>query len=92
MQANKTYSEEDPGSNQNQRCMKKPYRLAGELRWNTQNQRFTDKKEGDELVEGLSPPPSITTWEAGWNVTNAIQVHNMCCDIKYTSLIRTFIS
>lgn len=24
---------------------------------------------------GLTPSPTITAWEAGWNVTNAIQVH-----------------
>lgn len=24
---------------------------------------------------GLNPTPTITAWEAGWNVTNAIQVH-----------------
>lgn len=24
---------------------------------------------------GLNPAPTITAWEAGWNVTNAIQVH-----------------
>ncbi|XP_076023360.1 vesicular inhibitory amino acid transporter-like [Genypterus blacodes] len=85
MQADKTFSEENLRFNQKiqERYKKKPYRLAGELRWNIQNRRCADKEEGDELVEGspqistsgggLSPPPTITTWEAGWNVTNAIQ-------------------
>lgn len=31
---------------------------------------------------GLNPPVTITAWEAGWNVTNAIQVRNLFYSVE----------
>lgn len=34
----------------------------------------------------LTPSPTITAWEAGWNVTNAIQVHSHNVRVQITTL------
>lgn len=34
--------------------------------------------DSSEMREGVQDKPEITAWDAGWNVTNAIQVHSSC--------------
>lgn len=35
----------------------------------------TSVQSPETCTLGLNPSPTITAWEAGWNITNAIQVH-----------------
>lgn len=79
----------EPMSNQRQRSKRRPYRLArlqgGRKRTSGQEvPRLHASPEGcragmsglnpAQSAEDLNPTASITAWEAGWNVTNAIQV------------------
>lgn len=36
------------------------------------------KNSDSSEVQGAQDKPKITAWDAGWNVTNAIQVHSSC--------------
>ncbi|KAM4600982.1 vesicular inhibitory amino acid transporter-like [Polymixia lowei] len=72
---NNVYSEEKPSSNQHTN-KRRSYKLARD----TQRQGrgglvLANTEEYPHRLDtrGSNPTPSITTWEAGWNVTNAIQ-------------------
>uniref|UniRef100_UPI003AAC17DC vesicular inhibitory amino acid transporter-like n=1 Tax=Centroberyx gerrardi TaxID=166262 RepID=UPI003AAC17DC len=68
--SNVTYGEEKPSFNQSQTNKGRSYRLEGHLE--EEGARLGLADEGIQSPS-LNPTPTITAWEAGWNVTNAIQ-------------------
>lgn len=55
--------------------------VAGDSHYQRHGNGPSESRKNSDLfeVEGAQDKRKITAWDAGWNVTNAIQVHSSSC-------------